>query len=350
MQYYRIVNSSGVICDTLPSGCFGNFTGLNECSKKIQMERTEFRIGHYRRGDVIMCFATSDSDLIKSSRLFSRQVDFLFNCVGEIKRIHADITSDARVQANRMIHNLVTINAHNLQEVYSIIPQEVMEDKKRGGWKDRITECVASDSYDASLSLVRIAKNSLKMKVEISVYNILANGNVELALKRHSIHRILMNVFYVFFPDFTDNEVNVRVGESNEFVECDYETVQVALYHLVENAVKYIRRKSELLVNVAKNELGQIEVSFCMNSLQIKPDEIDLIFQEGYSGYFSKRVLKSGQGIGLARVKELLAYNGATIEVLPDYSTAKPFSMMQDLIYQDNAFKIVFSPAPRHAK
>ncbi|AQW70398.1 ATP-binding protein [Pseudomonas parafulva] len=343
MQYYRITNGAGVVCDTLPSGYLEFYAGLSEASKKVKIFEIEYRIGIYRKQDVTIYVATCDGDLIKSTRLFFKQVEFLFNCMAGIQKIHSEIAADSRVQANRMIHNLVTLNAHNLQEVYSIIPQEVMEDKKRGGWKDRITECVASDSYDASLSLVRIAKNCLKMKVEISVYNTLSNGDVKLALKRHSIHRILMNVFYVFFPDFTDNEVVVKVGECNEFIECDYETLQVALYHLAENAVKYIRRKSELVVNVSKNSFGQVEVLFRMNSLQIKPEELELIFDEGYSGYYSRKILKSGHGIGLARVKELLGYNKATIEVIPDFSTAAPFSTMQDLIYQDNVFRILFA-------
>lgn len=343
MSFYKVIDKEGnYICDSLPLDVSSLFEGLSDTSKKVRVGGVEWRLGAYVRDGVVLHVATSELDLIRSTRLFARQIEFLFGCMGELKRIHQLVSNEAKTQANRMIHNLVTLNAHNLQEVYSIIPQEVMEDKKRGGWIKRVTECVESDCYDASLSLVRIAKNSLKMKVEISVYDSLSNGNAAPVMKRHSVHRVLMNVFYVFFPDFTDKEVLVNVAESTEFIDCDYETFQVALYHIVENAVKYIKHKTVLDVGISRGDDGKIQIVFSMNSLQIRQDEIDRIFDEGYSGHYSKKIMKSGSGIGLARVKELLSYNNAVLQVFPDFSTAKPFSTIQDVLYQDNVFKVVF--------
>ncbi|MBX8588622.1 hypothetical protein K5D56_04445 [Pseudomonas cichorii] len=341
MFLYKIVDSQGItIINSLPSKMDLLVSEMPDGSHKIVFESKEYRIVNKTIEKDRICCVSDIVDMVKSKKTMIKEIDFLFRSIESFKKAYSSVRSEAQIHVNRLVHNLVTLNAHNIQEVYSIIPQEVMQDK-RNKWRERIAEHVSKDVYEASLAFVRIAKNTLKMKTEIDVYNALLSGKPNITIKSHELHRVLMNVLYVFFPDFTDKGVYVSVLESNVRVSIDYETFQVAIYHIIENTVKYIRPDSELKISIDKSkDSKKASITLTMNSLQITPDEIEKIFEEGYSGSVAKRCQRAGSGIGLARVKELLSYNEAELIIEANYESAKP-SILEH-IYQDNIFTIVF--------
>ncbi|MFP5495701.1 MAG: ATP-binding protein [Gammaproteobacteria bacterium] len=339
MFLYKIIDCNGIIIsNSIPSDLEKIILERNEKTFKIKINEGLYRFCRVSKHGVHILAITDELDMLKSPKTMSKELEFLFRSVESLRITYLATQKEATIHVNRLIHNLVTLNAHNIQEVYSIIPQEIMQDKKNG-WRTRIVEKVNNDPYEASLSLVRVAKNCLKMKTEIAVYNTLLSGKPNITLRSHEIHRVLMNVLYVFFPDFTDKGVYVKVSESNVRAPIDYETFQVAIYHIIENTVKYIKPDSSLEININKNsETKKTSITFKMTSLSIEEDEIDKIFEEGYSGNVARRCQRSGSGIGLARVKALLGYNNASIAVEAKYDTAK--AAILDHIYQDNIFQI----------
>lgn len=341
MFSFKIIDPQGItIANSLPLKMDLIVSERPDGSHKIVFENKEYRIVSKTIEQNRICCVSDVADMVKSKKTMMKEIEFLFRSIDSFKAAYSSIRGEAQIHVNRLVHNLVTLNAHNIQEVYSIIPQEVMQDKKNK-WKERIVEYVSKDAYEASLAFVRIAKNTLKMKTEIDVYNALLSGKPNITIRSHELHRVLMNVLYVFFPDFTDKGVRVSVSESNVKANIDYETFQVAVYHIIENTVKYIKPDSELKIIIEKSQVSKkSSISLIMNSLQINPDEIDRIFEEGYSGSVAKRSQRAGSGIGLARVKELLGYNGAELRIDAKYDSAKP-SILEH-IYQDNIFTIVF--------
>src|SRR5690606_12409813 len=98
--------------------------------------------------------------------------------------------------------------------------------------------------------------------------------------------------------DFTNNKVYVEVDEFHGKVKIDYETIQVAIYHLIGNAAKYT--KPDSTVNIKFSEGNEdIKVLFIMKSIHIETSEKEKIFNEGYSGINSKKMMKHGDGIGM---------------------------------------------------
>lgn len=341
MFSYKIIDAHGItIANSLPINMDLVISEKPDGSHKIILDGKEYRIFSKTVEQNRICCVSDVADMVKSKKTMMKEIEFLFRSIDSFKAAYSSIRGEAQIHVNRLVHNLVTLNAHNIQEVYSIIPQEVMQDKKNK-WRERIVEHVSKDTYEASLAFVRIAKNTLKMKTEIDVYNALLSGKPNITIRSHELHRVLMNVLYVFFPDFTDKGVYVSVSESNAKANIDYETFQVAVYHIIENTVKYIRPDSELKIIIEKSHASKkSSISLIMNSLQINPDEIEKIFEEGYSGSVAKRSQRAGSGIGLARVKELLGYNGAELRIDAKYDSAKPAIL--DHIYQDNIFTIAF--------
>lgn len=339
--YYKLELADGsLLSNNIDETLLEYFNSLGTESTKLSYNKVNYRAVRIENQYGTVTLISADDAMIKSSKVARAKAEILLNGIPSVQEVYRKAKEEAKQHVNRLIHNLVTLNGHIIQEVYSIIPQEVMQDK-RAGWRDRIKEQVAADPYDASLSLVNIAKNTLKMKAEIEVYNALLSEHPKIALRNHSIHRVLMNVVYVFFPEFTDKGIRVEVAESNDTVHIDYETFQVAIYHLVENSVKYIKPNSRLVISFDKNTVTKkISITFKMVSLVINPDEVDKIFIEGYSGVMAKMSNRAGSGIGMHRAKTLLAHNNASLKVIARHDTAH--EIMLGRKYQENEFIIEF--------
>ncbi len=133
----------------------------------------------------------------------------------------------------------------------------------------------------------------------------------------HDVHRVLMNVFYLFFGEFIAKRVRAEVVRTKVQARFDYDSIHVCIYYLVENAAKYTRQNSELSVNVSQGADGLVEIRFVMESLAIKPEEQDLIFEEGVSGSNAIDAKLHGAGLGLYLARSMARMNGGNLNVLP---------------------------------
>ena len=259
-------------------------------------------------------FCVSDSkEHLSSSSLMRREAELLLSRAQEISNAKEIAENEVQIHVNRLIHNLVTLNASNLQEVYFTIDEHTIKNRQKGvSWKELITDSINSDPYSAGLSLVRIAKRCSQVKNEISLYNSIINGTIDTKIERHEVHRVLMSIFYVFFPDFTDNDVRVKISETKETALLDYETFNISLYYIIENITKYIRPGSQLDVNISRDSYS-LKIEFSMVSLYLHPEEEIKIFMEGYSGIEAKKISKNGSGLGLFTAKKYLAKSNADV-------------------------------------
>jgi len=312
----------------------------SSCVLKIGGKKT--RILKVKDNHNTIYASSAHTDAIKSPKSLSSLSKLMLFNAQQLSALESTVKHDCYKDLQRLLHNLVTINAHNMQEVFSIIPQESIG---RGGaaWRNEIKERVIEDPYDTSLTMIRIAKNNLKIKHEISVFNTLIDDKPSLKLHDHMIHRVLMNSFYVFFPDFTDKNVKINIRPTKLTHLFDYETVQVALYHFIDNATKYVAPDSNIEVSTFFNDdKSSIIIRFEMLSLQIHKDERVDIFKEGYSGSFAKRHNLSGSGIGMARILELLSLNNGYLCLHDDISDSASY-LREGLPYSHNTFDFVFN-------
>lgn len=73
-----------------------------------------------------------------------------------------------------------------------------------------------------------------------------------------------------------------------------------------------------------------------MESLHIGEDEVERIFQEGYSGKQATITEQQGEGIGLYRAKRLIEMNNGTLEV----DTGTEISLIDSIEYSKNTFVV----------
>jgi len=137
----------------------------------------------------------------------------------------------------------------------------------------------------------------------------------------------VLNVLHVFFPDFTDKEVEVFVESFDEKINFDYESITVVLMHLIDNATKYICPKTNLYIKFKDSE-SEIKVFFEMISLKVIESEKDHLFEEGFSGKMSKSLGLAGKGIGLFLVKQLLKINSGNVVIQTNLDSKKAIKQM----------------------
>ena len=347
MFLYRIFNSNGKLL-------FNNINGLmaiemstievNKSSVKKKVKGVDYRFLEKKdgRGQV---FCISDViDHVKSSKTLEREADLLLGSIERVFNIHETIKKEVNIHLNRLLHNLTTINAHNLQGVYSIIPQDFINNRSgipSRQWKARGEQEVQKKIRETTSVLIRLAKNNAHFKSEMGIYHAMLKDEFELKPNSHVLHRVIMNSLYGFFPEFTDLHVDVNVNESSLRASFDYETMHVAFYLMLENTVKYIKPSTELLISIKDGQLGNTtDVLFSMVSLNIREDEIDKILYEGYSGIEAINAGKSGDGIGMARMNHFLSLNKASIKI----DTKKHIDHFEfcGRIYNRNDFVITF--------
>ncbi len=304
-------------------------------TSSIKLESDNVRVGKVSNQYGIIFASSTDKEYLKSSRKFKSYIDIIANSLEIITGIVRASKEAQNQSTNRLIHNLTTLNAHNIQEIYSLIPQDSVS-RKMGEQISLVENIVKEEPRETALTLLRMAKNNAAMKTEFSVFKNLFESNPKLNMVNHNIHKVLMNVFYLFFPDFTDKGVKVTVSSSTETAYFDYESIHVSLYHLIENSAKYIKPNTILNVSIERvNEY--VAIIFDMISTEIKESEKELIFEEGFSGDLSTRTAKAGSGIGLSRARKIIELNNGSINVIPQPRTAE---VVMGITFQKNLFAV----------
>jgi len=321
MTHYLTIDINGNhIIDNLKEDCKFCFTNCDSNGKlredcKIYDSKRRVGIIRNTRGTTFLC-----CDKTKTTKLFRAKLEVLayayHDLIIPIQDIELKSKTTEQKRVNRLVHNLTSINAHNIQEIYDLVPQEILTSNLTDQLK-HIKQEIRKDPEKAALMFLRIAKHNIHMKSEFSIYKKLDRSNPLLEIRKHPIRKVVLNVLHTFFIDFSDKDVYVKVNSYKGLIKFDYETVQVALYHLIDNASKYTKPNSvfEIQFQETKQEL---EIIFKMVSLTIEDDEIEKIFIEGYSGKNAKKIKKNGEGIGLWRIHQMLKLNDVSIRLSRD--------------------------------
>ena len=281
-----------------------------------------------------MIYAFSDHpDYIRSSQKFKNVARAILESIEYVNETVNDQIEANNRNTKRLIHNLTSLNAHNIQEIYALISQDELSGKMKGHI-EYAKKVIESNTFDAAKTLLRLAKNNASMKTEISVFNKLFNAATDLRPYIHVMHKVLMNVLYLFFPDFTDKSVHVNVQKSEASAYFDYESIHVALYHIIDNAAKYTIPNTKFFIDISEDGLYLL-VTFRMCSTKILDNERAKIYDEGFSGSIASLTGKAGSGIGMSLVKRIIESNNGSISLKPiDGSEGKNFG----IDFQTNEF------------
>ena len=317
MRHYYVSTKDGdEVCNNLHRGCSDCYVACTSPGKVIlcpiyNHARRQGVVGN-SRGTTFLC-----CDDTKTTKLFREKLEALSYAFHDLTLPKEEFIKEAKVaeqqKVNRLIHNLTSINAHNIQEIYDLVPQDLLTSQSQKQL-EYIQKEIRKDVRKAALMFLRIAKHNIHMKSEFSIYKKLDREDAALDFRNHPIQKVIMNVLHTFFTDFSDNGIYVEVGDFFKKVYIDYESIQVALYHVIENASKYAMPHRNISILFAERE-KHVDVSFKMMSLYISDDEIEKIFEEGYSGRVAYSCGLHGDGIGMWRINQMMKLNNGDVKV-----------------------------------
>lgn len=296
--------------------CIRRFTanGYGTICCPIDSKNKRLGIIQNNSGRLLACDA--ETKTTKNFRLKLEEVSSMIpELVNTRKQVVASIEQQANRKIERVLHNLRSINGQMTQTLSVQIPTELNRLQVRKLFST-VNSLVKKDVQKASKTLLKLFKQVAAFRAELTVYDMLTGQKTNLEPNDYRIYDLVMVVAHDFFADLNARNIFTNVDECYTRVHVDYESFKVALYYIFENATKYALDGNDIEINFAEKE-DSLTVNITMTSIMIEPDEVDLIFEDGYSGQAARRLHKEGSGIGLYRAYQLFKLNGAELSVDP---------------------------------
>ncbi len=335
MIYFEIKNKDGEIV----ASNIKNFNFLdkfnNEKNQKVILSGKEIKSGfeEFDFGSVWL-IAENEKDLFKSSKFFKKTMkiygclsrDFLLYYINKIKN-HSHTLKNLQGQMKQKVEGLITDNINNKCDNY--------EEFKR-----RVKEEVAKDTDSATDIICYLNKRIFDIDAHIESFEILSLGSrKEINYSNHNVRKVLLHIAQPFLENFKQNGVTLKFDFDDNFAESnkllfDYKIFNLAIYNFFDNAVKYSKPYSYIKIYFEKKS-NFFCIKFEMYSLRIEKDELEKVFQEGYSGRNAGE--EAGDGIGMFEIEKALKLNNMEMIIIPDYSKSEN---LDEKMYIFNTFEI----------
>ncbi len=287
---------------------------------------------------------TNDHKIVRRSRSFKEKLSVYFDFIEDISRIKKRAYTKANAHTRRLVHSLDSLSAHNIQEIYNLIPESELRNQQKEDRKQFIQNEVKKQIKRVHKTILNLIKMNEAMKMEFAMFNRLTEGVSQKSdRQRHKIYQAFMSVAHTFFQDFADRDIFLNIGDSEIEVVMDYELFQVAVYQILDNATKYARKSSNIDVVFIRNE-NNVHIDIYMSSLLIEADEVDKVTQDGFCGRHAKQAGKNGKGIGMFMVRKAMNLNEGQMIIKANVSASESIRF-NDKEYNDNKFTLIFESA-----
>ena len=293
----------------------------------------------YRNGKVIdedgsTYLLTDEKHLVKNTEAFKQEILFLHSILKNLGSIKIKMLKEA-------LHDIQTIQGHNVQEIYQVIPYDFFVRKHQEAIES-ITEKVRQNPSAVAYALFHIAKNNKAIDAQLTILRLHHGLPFPLQIEDHDVQKVLLNVYHKFANagDFNHKNLKVEIGNDTFYHKIDFETFSAALIPLFENLVKYSANHSTLVIDFL-NENGIKKIKFDMMSLELDPGEEIKIFEKNFSGINAHKFHIAGSGLGMYNTKRLLEQNNIDIKIRVEKRDEKRF-MIGEIPYTNNILEITF--------
>lgn len=123
-------------------------------------------------------------------------------------------------------------------------------------------------------------------------------------IKELELREIVNKVIKRNFRDFISKNIKIEIGEIDEIVYSDSKWVEFILNQIVGNSIKYIKSKDGVIKINSKKLDNSVVLSIEDNGVGITDNDINRVFEKGFTGENGRRFGKS-TGIGLYLCKKL---------------------------------------------
>lgn len=338
----KISNSEMTIFCSIKNGCA---SCINECNGFINVtcpiDGSKCKLAR-QDAHGFSCFLCLNEKEARNKTIFLERFQIFLSSIPMIVQSHK-IAKETAIKQERekyykIVHNLKHLNGEALGVQYSFIPQELMTENYRDLFSFVQNE-IRKDLRGATLLILKQSKINAHIKTEFDTHELLSMDNPIMDKRNHSVRQVILNVYHPFERDFKEKQVALIFSNNMGYASFDYRTMRLAFAHILSNAAKYVRPSTDIYVeyeNIGKN----IIITFKMTSIHIKRDEVNQIFNDGFSGSIPKAHELSGSGLGMGLIRKAVSLNNGIFTVIPGTSYIKG---RNGILYSENKFVITIA-------
>ncbi|MDO5569067.1 MAG: ATP-binding protein [bacterium] len=119
-----------------------------------------------------------------------------------------------------------------------------------------------------------------------------------------SIIDVVNNVLRKNKKELINKKIKVELINLDVMVNSDSKWLEFIINQIVINSIKYFNKKKKVITFAVVHNKNNISLSITDNGCGIKPEDIDLVFNKGFTGNIGRKYTKS-TGIGLYLCKKL---------------------------------------------
>lgn len=335
-----IRNSSSTIYSTFwgseCSNCMKNCLGLQNILCPIDGHKCK---QDFQEAHGFECFLCLNEKEAKNKSIFIERFQIFLSTIPLLVQSHKAARDLAirqeREKYYKIVHNLKHLNAEALGVQYTFIPQELLTEN----YSDLFTfvkDEIQKDIKGATLLILKQAKINAHIKTEFDTHELLSMDNPVLDKRTHKVRQVILNVYHPFERDFKQKNCSLIFDPNIGYAHFDYRTMRLAFAHILSNAAKYVKPSTDIFVEFVKTEVSVI-ITFSMTSLFIKREEVNLVFNDGFSGEIPKAHNLSGSGLGMGLIRKAVSLNNGIFSIIPGSSCIRA---RNGLSYAENKFVI----------
>ena len=226
------------------------------------------------------------------------------NFVGYLEVIE-DISREKRMEREK--NNFISMVAHDMKSPLVAI----------GGLIRRLQKeqaCKNDEKLQEYFRVIGDADERLEALVqEFLEYSRLESGSLKLELAETAVEDILQKTIAAYRSRAEEKKIGLFYDyHPLSPVKADAGHLQRVFTNLLDNAVKYSDKNSEVIVSVEETDL-EIVIRFQDGGWGIAPEQLPYIFDAFHRAESKKK--SSGHGLGLAAVKAIIQQHGGRVSV-----------------------------------
>jgi len=325
MIYFEVKNNLNEVLATNMHG----FSGREQfkSDKNVTDRKNKLKSSYLEKDNVSVWLVVEDeTDLLNSNRLFNKTMNAYVTMAHSFSNYY-----HSKIQAHS--HTLRSIQGKMKQKIDGLASKADFQAQNYGESKEKIKEKISANLDKAADTICHLNKRVAEIDAHIEGFDVLYMGTEKTVIFQQSnIKKVILNILAPFLVEFKNKRVDVEVEIRDDYadsnrVPLDYKMFNLAFCNFFDNAVKYTKPNSRVLIRFQKNG-NSFQIDITMESLLIDNDEIELLFEEGYSGKHAANL--AGDGIGMSVIKKALALNNMKLICEPGEGEK----------YANNIFKI----------
>jgi len=256
----------------------------------------------------------------------------IFRDITERKRMEQELIEKTKEveRATQAKSDFLSHMSHELRTPLNIIIgfSELMTDEAMGKINDKQRQCL-SDILDSSQHLLNLTNDVLDLsKIE--------SGKMELKLENIALSKIIEPLTRTMMPILTPKKQSLTAEIENDLppVHADEAKLKQVFLNLLSNATRSTPDGGKLKIEAVRKG-DWCQVSVIDNGTGIKKEDQERIF-EPFSQLDNPQTMeKSGTGLGLTLIKQIVEKHGGQIRVESEYGKGSRFIFTLPLATSD---------------